>query len=219
MSNYRILAGVLLSVQLMAQSPARDSSRVYQALKFSPMHLINIYPCFLLGYERQVATNKSIQLDVGPVFQYESFSTRFIDKRGIKAKAELKLFLHKKNFKGWDHFIAIETYWNRVNFDRITTQTECFDLSCQNMFSRTYSYTIKHSEVGLALKYGFAFFSRKSFVQDFTLGVTLRIIDYKKPSLPPPVFPVQEWFFIQIPNETPRTVMGITMGYRLGYRL
>ncbi len=171
-----------------------------------------------MGYERQIAKHQSLQADVGVVFQYFIYNPEFQDKRGVKLKGEYRYYLGQYDFRKVGAYLAAEAYWNIVNFNRETSQTECYDLNCQSMFRRTYFYKVKYREEGLALKYGLMI-NAGGFIFDFNAGIALRFVDYKKPNLPPNREVLFDGQFIQIPNETKRIAPGVALGVRIGHTI
>lgn len=219
MLNSNVWFLCLLPWFAMAQTTdtVRVKSPTFQVFKVSPLHLLNFYPSFLIGYEYGFSPNQSVQIDAGPVLDFESYNQEFQRKRGFKLKTEYRYYLDIENLSGNGHYIALEGYWNFVNFNRDVTQTECFDLACQNLFTRDYSFLVKYRETGIALKFGIVRVTDK-IIYDWFFGLRLRFVDYKKPNLPPSVENFEDGFFLEIPNETPRTTFGITAGLKLGYK-
>jgi Protein of unknown function (DUF3575) len=190
----------------------------FHSLKFSPLHLINpIYPTIQLAYEFQLNKQQSIQVDVGYALS-TNLSPKFQDSRGIKLKGEHRYYFNQFKKGKVRLYVASEVYWNRIDFDRETRQTECFDLNCQNTFRRTYIYEVSYQEIGSGLKYGIMLVNHR-FVFDFNAGLAIRKIDYNKPTLPPAQFGNEFDGWIQIPNEENRVAPGLMLGVRLGYQL
>jgi hypothetical protein len=218
--NSILLLLLLPAVGYAQEADSIQKQKPFQVIKCSPLHVANFYPSFLMGYERGISRNTSVQMDVGPVFDLtDAYNPRFQRKRGFKWKAEYRYYFDVDNFSDDGHYLALEAYWNFVNFDREFTQTECFDLACQTLFTRDYNFIVKYREEGIAFKFGF-FRTNRRMVYEWFFGLRLRLVNYKKPTLPPSAFGlIEDGFFLQIPNETPRTTFGITAGFKLGYRV
>jgi hypothetical protein len=191
------------------------SREPFQAIKISPLHLINLYPAVLVGYERQISKHQSLQGDIGPVFSDGNNNPEFLNKRGMKLKVEYRYYLNRYDFRRAGSYLSAEAYFNSVDFDRETTQTECFDLNCQSTFRRTFLYKVSYREPGLALKYGFMM-NVNRFIFDFSAGHSLRFIDYIKPAF---VDPQNTFDWSLFHDETKRTEFGIQLYARLGYQI
>jgi Protein of unknown function (DUF3575) len=223
--NYNLLLCICLSlVCSLASAQQKDSvilntPKRFHAVKFSPLHLLSpVYPTVQLAYEFQLTKRNSIQLDVGVALP-TSMDQDFQNLRGMKLKGEHRYYFYQAYKDKVRMYVASELYWNRINFDRETTKTECFDLNCQTTFRRTYFYEITYREVGTALKYGIMIVNHR-FVFDFNVGLSYRDIEYAKPGLPQTGFNDDGvTTFFRIPNEDNRRAPGIMLGVRFGYQL
>jgi len=191
---------------------------VHHIIKLSPFHVLNFYPTLQLAYELQWHSQFSLQADIGYVFTLDNSDVRFIDKRGIKLKTEVRYYYLKNNSRTAMHYFAAEPYQNIINFDRRETKTECFDIECMIIYSKQYFYKVRYRESGLSLKYGIMR-ERKRILFDINCGLTLRVVNYKKPDIPRGFdeFDNMSWF--SIPNERKRITVGLALGLRIGYRI
>jgi len=215
-----------LLVSLLASSAFAQDSLLYslliprQAVKISPFHLLSFYPTLQLAYENKVARRFSVQLEGGYVLHYKmNEDPRYQHKRGVKAKLELHYYMLPSERARLIYYAAAEVYWNAVNFDRLTSQQECFDINCSHVFTRQYTYTVRYREPGFGVKLGFIkYFS--DFFMDINSGWGVRFINYTDPSAPPGLInDVNNWGMISIPNEDDRTTLSPIIGIRFGYRL
>lgn len=189
-----------------------------RAVKFSPFHLVNFYPTVELSYEHRIKPSATLQLELGYVLDYSTnTSERYSDKRGIKAKLEVRKYFalaNKRRRKGF--YWAAETYVNIINFDRERTQEECFDLECNHVYFRRYENKARYREQGLSLKIGsIRYFDSRIFI-DLNTGVTLRNVDYHTP---PAGFRGDVLPVFEIPYESDRVTVGPNLGIRVGYRI
>lgn len=206
---------------LFAQDSGSYSSLVAShAVKISPFHLASFYPTIQLAYEIKVAKRFSIQLEGGYVLNYKvNEDPAYQDKRGVKAKLELHYYMLPSERAKLIYYGALEIYWNVVDFNRLTSQQECFDIECNHVFTRQYTYKVMYREPGVGLKVGFMkYFS--DFFMDINSGWALRFITYTDSSWPTAfaeegngsgMFP--------IPNEEDRITLSPIFGIRFGYRL
>lgn len=189
-------------------------------LKFSPLHLINFYPTLEFSYEFRLKGRVTMQAEGGWIVNYASAEqTDFLNKRGFKAKLEERFYLFYFDRHPGNMYLAAETYYNHVNFDREETVNDCFDNNCQSQFTRRVRYLMQYREYGESIKWGWVkYWSR--FVLDLNAGWTLRVIKYERAN-PLPGVPVDDfndtWGF-DIPNERDRTTIGPNLGIRVGYR-
>jgi hypothetical protein len=209
-----------VSVISFAQAVPPDSvkkKQPYRAIvKWSPFHLINFYPSLQLAFELQLNNRHSIQLDAGFVLDAEENNHRYKNKRGVKLKSEWRYYI-EDNTQGHSTYLSLEPYTNLINFDRIESKVECFDVDCTILYTREYNYMVRYRETGISFKFGNQFQSGKFFF-DFNFGLTLRDINYKKPTIPigfnePPP---RGWVFR---NEDKRVTFGPALGIRAGYLL
>jgi len=188
------------------------------ALKISPFHLFGFYPTLQLAYEAKISKRLSFQLEGGYVLNYQANDTQYQDKRGGKGKVELHYYTLPSQRARLIYYGAVELYYNAVNFDRLTSQQECFDIECNHTFTRQYNYKLMYREPGVGLKVGFIKYFSDIFM-DINSGWALRFITYTD------TFPGNDfvndnvaWAF-PIPNEDDRTTLSPIVGIRLGYRL
>jgi hypothetical protein len=192
----------------------------HHAVKISPFHLVSFYPTIQLAYEVKMARRATIQLEGGYVLDYPTnINDDYRDKRGVKAKLELHYYMLPSRRANLVYYGALELYWNAVDFDRLTTQTECFDANCNHTFTRQYWYTVNYREPGFGFKLGFVkYFS--DFFMDINSGWGVRFITYSsEPEMSfGPVTDVMGWQSFS-PNEEDRTALSPIVGMRFGYRI
>lgn len=189
-----------------------------QAIKFSPLHLINFYPTIELSFEQKVAPQVTLQLEAGYVLDYETdWNEEFLDKRGVKLKLEGRYYFFGRTDKRKAYYIAGEAYANIINFDRILTTEECFDVNCDHVFRRTAEYKFEYREKGFSIKAGLMKRAGK-FLFDFNSGLTVRDIEYREPENWVEQFS-DDWTIWDIPNETDRIVLSPNFGIRFGYTI
>ncbi len=188
------------------------------AIKFSPLHLLNFYPTIELSYERMIFRKTTLQLEGGYILNYRSGDPDFQNKRGVKLKLEGRYYFFERTDRQKLYYASVEPYWNAVNFDRASSKIECFDADCNSVYRRHYRYKMEYREHGFSLKLGYVkYFSKFCF--DISSGWTLRAVRYNAPfedddfgfeddSLP----------FFDIPNETDRVTFSPAVGLRIGYR-
>jgi hypothetical protein len=187
----------------------------HQAVKFSPLHLINFYPTFEFSYEQKIAPQVTVQLEAGYVLNYSNeWDEDFIDKRGVKLKLEGRYYFFGRTDKRKVYYVAGEVYSNIINFDRVRTTEECFDVNCGHIFRRTAEYKIEYREKGFSVKAGLIKRFGK-FLFDLNSGLTLRDIEYREPPILAEQF--SDWMFGEIPNERDRTTWSPNIGVRFGY--
>lgn len=192
------------------------------AFKWSPYHLINFYPTVQLAYERRLKERFSLQADMGIVLRrwlgQDFGNTEFENKRGVKLKLEARFYLKRQRLSNAFDYLSVEPYWNRINFDRSETLTECFDVNCQSQFRRTYRYEMKYREPGLSAKYGIML-RFNHFIADFNGGISLRFVNYIRPDWVEQLIPEDNfnggWF--EIPNERKRVGVSPALGVRIGW--
>lgn len=188
------------------------------ALKFSPYHMIGFYPTLQLAYEAKVAHRFTVQLEGGYVLDYPfNHDQSYQNKRGGKGKLELHYYMLASRRARLIYYGALELYYNAVDFSRLNTQVECYDIECNHTYRRTFNYTVTYREPGFGFKVGFVkYFSR--FFMDINSGWGLRFIDYTDPH--EPVGNDGGWgSLFPIPNEEDRVTPSPIVGIRLGYRL
>lgn len=190
-----------------------------QAIKVSPLHLLNFYPTLEVSYEFRIARRMSLQLETGYVLTFPSEENdTHRNKRGVKLKLEGRYFFPGVRRGEKIYYGAIEPYMNVINFDRYEAIEECFDADCRNMYVRRYGYRMTYREQGVSLKVGMVWYLGSHFFVDYNAGLTLRIVDYDRPPLLPESPDRFGIFTIYIPDETDRTAIGPNMGLRFGYR-
>jgi hypothetical protein len=187
-----------------------------QAVKFSPLHLVNFYPTIEFSFEQKVAKQLTIQLEGGYVLDYgNDWSTDYLDKRGAKGKLETRYYFFGRTDKKKIYYVGAEGYANVINFDRVSSRQECFDLECEHMFIRTAPFKMEYREKGFTLKAGLMKYFGKFFF-DFSGGWTLRDIHYREPFSFSEGF--EDWNLFEIPNEEDRVALSPNFGVRFGYR-
>lgn len=189
-----------------------------QAIKFSPLHLVNFYPTLEFSFEQKIATRVTVQLEVGYVLDYKDIGREdFENKRGVKLKTESRYYFFGRADKRKAYYLAGELYTNIINFDRELTTQECFDVGCEHMFTRTDEYKMEYREKGFTIKAGMLKRWGK-FLFDLSSGFTVRDIEYREPSNLVEQFN-DDWAFFQIPNETDRIALSPNFGIRFGYTI
>lgn len=210
----------LISFVAVSQRPdsLKFAHRPAHALKWSPIHLWGFYPSLQLAYEVGFAKRLSAQADAGYVVRYdEGTSTDYMNKRGVKLKAELRYYFESLA-GGMDGFYAsVEPYMTSINFDRSVTLSECFDPACQHTFWRNYTYKVEYREMGLSAKGGYIIYFDKNILLDVNIGWSLRSINYDQPDNVPELAPVGGFNFFA-PNEEDRIILSPLFGARIGYR-
>lgn len=187
-----------------------------QAVKFSPLHLINFYPTLELSFEQKIASQTTLQLEAGYVLDYNNdWNEEFLDKRGIKLKLEGRYYFFGRIDRRKAYYMAGEAYTNIINFDRVRTTNECFDINCDHAFTRTDEHKVEYREKGFSIKAGMLKRFGK-FLFDLNSGITLRDINYNKPAVAE--FD-EDWTFWEIPNESDRITLSPNFGFRLGYTI
>ena len=182
-------------------------------VKYSPLHLLNHYPTIQLAYEQGLGGKWTAQIDVGYVINYDNIDSDFEDKRGFKLKVEPRYYFADKIEKHVLFYLAVEYYINRINFDRSERREECFDVTCNHRYMRTYDFEVKYREMGSTFKFGKLKWYG-DIALDFNFGLSLRYIRYHHP---PGSLPLDGWFrFI---NEEDRTAFSPYISGRIGYRL
>ncbi|HMQ00291.1 MAG TPA: hypothetical protein PKC24_10965 [Cyclobacteriaceae bacterium] len=183
------------------------------------MHLINFYPSIQLSSEYQVSPKTTLQTGLGYVFDNSFGDERFQNKRGIKARQEIRRYYDLYHKSDQAYYFSLELYLNAVNFNRSEWRTECFDLDCNILFNRRYNYVVRYREHGLSIRNGFIKYLSANIFIDLAFGATLRFIDYRKPNLPPAFNEDEFWgWFIEIPNERKRTSLAPALTCKLAYR-
>jgi hypothetical protein len=190
------------------------------ALKIAPLTLINFYPTLELSLEQKIAGRFTVQAGYGYVLNYGiNNDPEYQNKRGYKAKLEIRYYLLPSAKYNLVYYVATGGYINVVDFDRAATRQECFDLSCTNTFTRTYTYVVNYREPGFTLKFGFVKHFSKSLFMDVNGGWCLRFINYDEPVIPGVNnFDDVSFFLSDFPNEEDRVGLMPLMGFRIGYR-
>ena len=189
-------------------------------IKFSPFHVVNFYPTIEISYEFKLKGRFTMQAEGGYVLNYDGAGdTDFMNKRGFKAKLEERFYLvyfdrHPGNF-----YLAAETYYNYVNFDRQEEVRDCFDNNCQFPFTRKSTFLMRYREYGESVKWGWIkYWSR--FVLDLNAGWTVRVVRYER-AIPQSGLNSNDFVLdlgVDTPNERDRTTIGPNLGIRIGYR-
>jgi hypothetical protein len=131
--RFVIIAVITLAArQLPAQQYATVDMLVPdKAIKVSPLHLLNFYPTIEASYEQKIRDKITAQLEVGYVLRYND-QQEFQKMRGVKLKAEPRYYFWGRTDRQKLYYAAIEPYANVINFDRLDSRTECFDLECNH---------------------------------------------------------------------------------------
>lgn len=214
---------VLLVENLVAQdSLTVDMLVPDKAIKISPLHLLNHYPTLEVSYEQKILGRITAQAEVGYVLDYDASdpynSTEFLNKRGIKGKLEARYYFWGRVDRKKMYYVSSEVYTNIINFDRQDQRQECFDLECNHLYRKDYTYKMEYREKGISFKAGFIRYL-SDFFFDFNSGFTIRNIQYREPDWLVGEFNSDEWNFFDIPNERDRVALSPNFGIRLGYRL
>lgn len=188
------------------------------AIKVSPLHLINFYPTIEISFEQRIFPRLTLQAEGGYVLDYNDEEESFQNRRGMKLKLEGRFYLGRLRNEENIHYVSVESYMNRVDFDRYGIVEECFDEGCNHPYVRRFPYKMEYRERGISLKTGVIWYVSPRFFVDGNAGLTLRNIDYNKPPLPARVGHKDDWSLIKIPNETDRLAVSPNMGMRMGYR-
>jgi len=187
-------------------------------IKFSPLHLVNFYPTVELSYEFKLAGRFTMQAEGGYVLNYDNYDRDFMNKRGFKGKLEERFYLVYFDRHPGHFYLAAETYYNHINFDRQEEVRDCFDNNCEFPFMRRASFQMRYREYGETVKWGWIkYWSR--FVLDLNAGWTLRVVRYDR-AIPQPGLNSDDFetMGFDIPNERDRTAIGPNLGIRMGYR-
>ncbi len=221
--RFRLLVVVLAAISLnCAAQGGRDSLTMamlvpQQAVKFSPLHLLNFYPTLEFSFEQRIAPRVTVQLEAGYVLNFNNWDEDFLDKRGVKLKLEGRNYFFGRTDKRKLYYLAGEIYANIINFDRTTSIQECFDMSCEHPFIRYATGTMAYREKGITVKAGLMKYYGRFFF-DISSGWTIRDIRYFELS----DFQLEQntgWAFWEIPNEDDRIILAPNLGARIGYRL
>lgn len=201
---------------------SNDSSRINHlpkhAIKIGPLHPLNFYPTLQIGYEYRLLPNLTSQIGLGYAIPYHDIRMDFQNKRGVKLRLESRYYIPATVDSRNAHYLSAQFYSNIINFDRETQRIECFDLDCTIQYSKWYEYKVKYREQGLALQYGIHWYKRR-VTFDLSIGVSLRHINYKEPTLPRGLNEIDEWAWFKIPNEENRTVIGPAGAFWIGYKI
>ena len=190
-----------------------------QAIKFSPLHLINFYPTLEFSFEQKIASQVTLQFEGGYVLDYDNDTNdNFLNKRGTKLKLEGRYYFFGRTDRRKIYYIAGEGYANIINFDRTTSSQECFDANCQNIFIRFHEAKMAYREKGFTVKAGFLKYTGKHFFFDFSSGWTIRDIEYRELTNVLSDDNGDVWDFLDIPNEDDRIALSPNVGARIGYR-
>ncbi|NBW34209.1 MAG: DUF3575 domain-containing protein [Cytophagia bacterium] len=208
---------VLASITIFAQDSLEIRHKPKHAIKWSPIHLLGFYPTLQLAYEASVGKKLSVQGDVGYVINYEGgTNTEYMNKRGVKLKAELRYYFESLPGSQDGFYASIEPYITSINFDRSTTTSECFDPNCQNMYLKYFTYKVEYRETGFSGKGGYVIYFDNDILLDISIGWSWRVVNYDHPDN---VRPTTSGFNFFGPNEQDRIVFSPLVGVRVGYRL
>jgi Protein of unknown function (DUF3575) len=188
-------------------------------VKFSPNHLINFYPTIQFAYEVRIKSRFSVQLDGGYVLNFNvNNNTEYQNKRGIKAKVEMRYYFFPSERSTLVYYGAVELYRNVINFDRQLTTQECFDLACNHTYSRQRDYTVNYRETGFGLKIGFTKYFHR-FLIDLNSGWIVGFPRYADPYADAGFDDVITGWTPFIIDETQRVTFLPVLGVRFGYRI
>ena len=214
-----LLTGI---VTFAASAQERDSSWSAvpgSAIKASPLHLINFYPTIQVSYEQRILPRVTLQAEGGYVLDYGTDDESFENRRGFKARLEGRFYLGPLVDRARIHYVSLEPYMNKVDFDRYAIVEECFDGDCSYPYVRRFPYTIEYREHGVSVKAGMVWYLYSNFFIDGNAGLTFRNIEYNKPELPPGAGHNDDSLLsLNIPNETSRLGFSPNLGVRIGYR-
>lgn len=207
---------LMAAIQTRAQDTpdALLASVPRQAIRFSPLHLVSFYPTLEFSLEQRLYKQVTLVGEYGHVLNYGNTNSHS-NKRGHKAKAELRYYLH--HVRRLTFYAAGEYYWNAIRFDRWAQRTEFLDASFDFPIIRKFAYPVVYDEYGVSLKYGLLIDLPKHLFLDFNAGLRMRVIDYDKPTLAAGEVDTDDHNFLA-PGEDDRTVPGFVVGVRLGYR-
>jgi hypothetical protein len=217
-----------LSLFLFSGASAQDSLTVSmlvpdKAIKVSPLHLLNFYPTIEVSYEQKLWPDITAQFEVGWVVPIGNYvDDDFLNKRGVKLKLEGRYYFWGRTDRRKMYYLAVEPYMNMINFDRQRTRTECFDLECTSLFTRSTVAKMEYREQGVSVKGGLIRYWSKNIFIDVNSGFTFRNIRYTDAPPPPTiggVFINDEGNFLDIPNEQDRIAIIPQLCARIGYRL
>lgn len=221
--NYPVLFIFLISAAdvLSQDKPEMPNAIPVHAVKFSPWHLLNFYPTLQVAYEFRVLKNWTLQLDGGVVVNNaETFAENkdITNKKGYKFKFEPRCYFDWGRQRRTAFYGATELYFNNVSFDHDYEQTECFDESCRDKYTRRYNYRGNYQEGGVAFKMGMLVYLFRNFMIDYSVGLGVRSINYTFPSY---IHYEPEKFFdeFRVPRLEDRVVATPIVNFRIGYRI
>ena len=213
---------VLINSVTMAQLQLSEEALVPdQAIKLSPLHLLNFYPTIEVSFEQRIFPRITTQLEAGYVLNYDSQNgEHYQNKQGVKLKLEGRYYLKRGNGENKIVYLAAEPYLNVIDFVRRSVVEDCFDAGCTTIFTRQYKDPGKYREQGVSIKIGTLWYLDMKFrtFVDFNLGMSVRHIRY---DLPPRYngFHVDDGSsFFWGPDKDKRTALSPCAGLRLGYR-
>ena len=185
------------------------------AIRFSPLHLINLYPTIQFSYEKKIQERMTAQLELGYIIE-NNFYPELRNKQGYKVKGEGRYYLHASPNGRRLLYGAIELYRNSVNYEEEQWRTGCLDPECTVRIRQRNEYPVRYREHGFNLKCGFMKYFSDFFI-DINSGWGIRFIDYDKPEINSEFW--DEWSMFSIPNDNDRTTLSPILGVRIGYRL
>jgi hypothetical protein len=191
------------------------------AFKFSPFHLINFYPTIQCAYEFRVSKKWTVQLDGGVAVNTrgsEDQNKDITNKKGYKLKLEPRYYFDWGRQRRTAFYGATELYFNNISFDHEYEQTECFDETCSDKYTRRYYYRGNYQEGGVAFKMGMLLYLFKNFMIDYNVGLGVRSINYTFPSYIHYETPHFTDGF-HIPRMEDRVVGTPIFNFRIGYRI
>ena len=217
MKQIFLWCALVAAVQARAQADAQDpllANVPRQAIRFSPFHLVGLYPTLEFAVEQRLYKQVTLVGEYGHVLNYGN-SNRYSNKRGYKAKTELRYYLHQA--RRLTLYAAGEYYWSAIRFDRWAQRKEYLDANFEFPIIRKFAYPVVYDEHGVSLKYGFLIHLPSQLFFDVNAGIRVRVIDYDKPELGIGETNAHSDDFIT-PDEHDRVVPGFVLGVRLGYR-
>lgn len=213
MNRFILLVGAMLSMNAVsAQDDSGErTSRVpaKHSLKMNVLQIVSFYPTIPLQYEVRLAPSHSLQFEGGYVFSVEG-SEMYANKRGSKWRAAWRWYMPygSRSADAADYF-ALEPYLNNVDFDRLTSVSDC---SSGNCVETQYYRVIRYRESGAALKFGHVIYG-KFLMVDLTVGLRIRNIRYDND------LPNNNITLFRIPsiNENDRLTGGFVLGLSFGW--
>lgn len=218
--SYMLLCSDTCFAQRSIDSVAKFETPFF-AMKFSPQHLVGMYPTIQIGLEHRIIKRLSIHYDAGLVINFKGTNTEdYANKRGYKIKIEPRYYFHSLEYTHF--YTGLEFYKNDITFDRTST----FLVTCPSGNCSYYqydTYQVKNQEKWLAFKVGSTLYGldSKRLFFDLSAGLTFRDIDYDFVGKPigASLTEFDSGLPFWAPRETDRQVFGLTFVARVAYRL